>query len=174
MVETRYAQMYEGYLEPWQVGVVMRCMLEQEVPEHEWDEVIQDVAPKIREAADGKDSGGISPATRIFRLVKGRIRAGRRRSQTYRRHVQEVPRQQEWADLENQVAVPDETAHFQVTHDVRHTMDELSEQHQLLCRFWASGMSRQEIADAMRLGWHTVERMQDEIRRHFARAGLDN
>ncbi len=165
----RYEEMYEGYLESWQVGCAVRCMLEQEVPEHEWDDILQDVAPRIREEA--APFGG-SPATRVFHLVKARIRAGRKREQNYRKHVQTLPDREECKRLENGLLAPDETRGVDMRYDIKHALASLSARERALCHHWGEGLTREEIAGAMGIEWHTVARMQDTIRRQFSRLAL--
>jgi DNA-directed RNA polymerase specialized sigma24 family protein len=170
MKECTFEEMYAGYLEAWEVGVVLRCLSEQGVLDQDRDEVIQDVAMQIR---NGHGNGnGVSPATRIFRLTKNRIREFRRREARYRKHIEQIHGDADWARLEKNLVVADASGAIGEQHDVRHALADLTPEHQAVCDLWSEGMSRQEIADSLGCGWLKVERLQRETRRHFVRLGF--
>lgn len=170
MTDGTYEERYVGYLEAWEVGVVLRCLSELGVLERDRDEIIQDVAMQIR--TDAGKRQGVSPTTRIFRLTKNRVRQFRRCEARYRKHVEQIHGDADWTRLEESLAIPDASGVIDKQHDVRHALAGLTPEHQKVCRLWSDGLSRQQIADSLGYGWEKVERLQQEIRRHFVRLGL--
>lgn len=169
MFENDYGELIEN----WKAALIVSRAIRMGFRRHDLEDVQQQVVVALLAFEfDPAKSNGASEATAITALIDKKLKAIQRaRSRYAKRVVGHTDESREEASL----AATDEfsTALVAQTLDVREAVADLPPPAQQICTALADGLSINEIARALGVGWHTIRRQVAGIRGYFEFLGLD-
>lgn len=155
---------YDGVIEQWKVDLIISRAKLMGFRGHELPDVLQEVVLELLDFKyDPDHAAGAKEQTALTYVIDNHLRKIKRSDTRYRAYVDRLG---EDASEFSRDIVDDRAI------DVAGAIDGLTEQEQSICRGLAGGMTRQQIADELACGWHTVDRAVKRLRKHFRQIGL--
>jgi len=156
---------YDGVMEEWKVELAIQRARRKGFRDDELDDVIQDLVLELMGIGyDADHANGASERTMLTSVIDRQLGKMRR---TKVRHEA----------LEQQVALTGDefydNSHVELRMDVETVTGMLDDEQQQICDLLSQGYSKSAIARELGCGWHKVNRLVGEIRRHFEEHGLE-
>jgi RNA polymerase sigma factor (sigma-70 family) len=156
---------HQGFAEPWQAELALARVRRFGFPEHEWPDLLQELAMKVGEFTfDTAKSNGAKQST-VIRTVIDRHLATRNRSKRRAEHSARKFRR----CVLHQGMCEDPV---ELRTDVRQLVGTLTPKQQAVCEGFGSGRSLAEIAAQLGCSIASVRRAKARIRKRFGEAGL--
>jgi len=156
---------YRGVLESWKVDVIIARAKQMGFRGSNLDDVQQEIILKaMRFRFDAAKSNGAMESTAFIAVIDNYLKEMIRSETRYRLHLEQMR-----ATLKESYD-PTPTDHKFL--DIQGAIAVLSPREQDVCNLLGLGYSIHEIAKMRVWGWHTVERLIDNIREKFEEAGI--
>ena len=157
---------YDTMIEPWKTDLVVRRARRMGFRRDELDDVQQELALEVMAFRyDPHKSNGATERTALRALIDNQLKKLVRRRARYRTHVER--------SREHVASRGARVADTELAMDVRAAVASLDEEDRVVCRALGLGLTRHEIAQSLRCGWHTVDRIIERVRRRFEEYELD-
>ena len=164
---------YGELIENWKAALIVSRAIRIGFRRHDLEDVQQQIVVAILDFEfDPAKSNGASEATAITALIDKQLKAIQRARARYsKRVVEHTDESREKASM----SLADRYSAGQVAQslDVREAVADLPPPEQQICTALADGLSVNEIARALGVGWHTIRRQVCGIRGYFEFLGLD-
>jgi|WetSurMetagenome_2_1015567.scaffolds.fasta_scaffold20508_3 RNA polymerase sigma factor (sigma-70 family) len=156
---------YQGFAEQWQAELALARIRRFGFPEHEWPDLLQELAMKVNGFAFDLAKSNGAKASTVLRTVIDRhltshARAKRRARQNYMKY-----RQLRVTDI-----APDDV---ELRVDVRQVIATLTPRQRAICEGLGRGQSMEVIAKRLGCSLMSVWRSKRWIRKRFEEAGLN-
>ena len=156
---------HQGFAEPWQAELALARVRRFGFPEHEWPDLLQELALKVGKFAFDKAKSNGAKQSTVLRTVIDRHLATRNRS---KRRAEHSARKFRRCVLHQGVCEDP----VELRTDVRQLVGTLTPKQQAVCEGFGSGRSLAEIAAQLGCGIASVRRAKARIRKRFGEAGL--
>jgi RNA polymerase sigma factor (sigma-70 family) len=151
---------YDGVVERWKVDLIAARARRMgfradEIPDVQQQIILDVIAFRF----DADKSNGARESTALQALIDNHLKNICRASARYQAHLEQLGGERPLeSDFESE----------ELAADIRAMMTTLTEREQDVCLALARGESKHEIAERLGCGWHTVDRLVQRIREHFA------
>ena len=156
---------YDGLIEQWKVDLIVTRAQRMGF---RWDEVpdLQQriVVDLLAFRFDSGKSNGAQVATALCTIIDNNLKTVLRRADRYQSHLGMLARVR---------PLMTDLAAEECAIDIRLAVADLPWRDRAVCIALAEGYSRHEIAQRLRCGWHTVNRLVLRIRDRFREIDLD-
>ena len=156
---------YDGLIEDWKIELIVQRAKRWGFKEHEIPDVLQDVVLELLEFEGDPDKAqGAQERTLLHGFVDNCLKPRRRAASRYEAKLARLSR----------FSQPDSyssTAPLAI--DIAATTTPLTPEEQRVCRLLATGHTRNAIARQLGCGWHTIDRMIEQLRERFEELELD-
>ena len=155
---------YDGVLPQWKVKLVQQRARRLGFRDDQLDDVMQDLALTLSEVKhDADHANGATEATMLTSVIDRQLckmrRAESRREGLEQRVALSGDEYYDNSDVERRL-------------DVETVVAMLNDKQQEVCRLLNEGHNKSAIARQLGCGWHAVDRITRDIRRHFEKHGL--
>lgn len=155
---------YDGLIERWKVGLIATRAKRMGFRRHEIPDILQEVVPELLKFKyDPNHANGAHERSALVPIIDNHLRKMIRSGQRYTAHLERLAElTMEGYDHIDARAM-----------DVAEVVACLPEREQVICRLLAQGHTRNAIARQLGCGWHTVDRMIEQLRERFEKLELD-
>ena len=156
---------YQGFAEAWQAEMALARVRRFGFPEHEWQDLLQELALKVSQFSFNAAKSNGAKQTTVLRTIIDRHLSTRSRSKRRAEHSAKRFRR---CVLHRQMS--EDQVELRV--DVRQLVETLTAKQQAVCAGLGRGESLTEIAEQLGRSLSAVRRTVTRIRRRFEEAGL--
>lgn len=166
---------YEGYVEQWKVNLALGRMKAFRLPADQWPDLLQNLMPEMAGFQYQADlAGGRNEAQVLYGLINNRLRSALRSQQRAQRRVarhRELLGVSPGSAESHPAFAAEDRNDMQL--DIQLCLAALPHEHRCVCQHLMDGDSLAQIARDMKLAWHTIARIVDQVREHFTQLELD-